>query len=331
MSKITVLVNKEKRESVFSEKYYERIRRSGDLKIYDRDDFSDMDYVIEFVRGTEVLITSWSSPVLDEKILDVCPDLKAVIHAAGSIKPILSDTFIDRKIRITNSAVALGEGVAETALGFAISACKGFYTLGQDTRNKLWNENRTSRVTDFYDITVGVIGGGFVGRHFIKLLQNFNVDILLYDPTLSEKQVRELGAEKAELEELLKVSDVISVHAPSIPETDNMLNKDNLKLIKDGAVLINTARGSIIEESALIEELEKNRFFACIDVTNPEPPAEDNRLRFLDNVVLTPHIAGAVTNGLKRVAKHVCEELERLENGEKMRTEVDLNQLHKLA
>ena len=66
-------------------------------------------------------------------------------------------------------------------------------------------------------------------------------------------------------------------------------------------------------------------------MTNPEPPAEDNRLRFLDNVVLTPHIAGAVTNGLKRVAKHVCEELERLENGEKMRTEVDLDQLYKLA
>ena len=331
MSKITVLVNKEKRDTVFSEKYYERLRKFGGLNIFDRDDFSDMDYVIDFVKGTQVLITSWSSPVLDETILDVCPDLKAVIHAAGSIKPILSDAFIDRKIRITNSAVALGEGVAETALGFAISACKGFYTLGKDTRNKLWNENRMSRVTDFYDITIGVIGGGYVGRHFIKLLQNFNVDILLYDPTLSGEQVRELGAEKAELAELLKRSDVVSVHAPSIPATDNMLNRENLKLIKDGAVLINTARGSVIDETALIEELEKNRFFACIDVTNPEPPEEENRLRFLDNVVLTPHIAGAVTNGLKRVAKHVCEELERLENGEKMRTEEDLAQLDKLA
>ena len=108
-------------------------------------------------------------------------------------------------------------------------------------------------------------------------------------------------------------------------------NASNLPLIKDGAVLINTARGSIIDEAALIEELKKNRFFACIDVTNPEPPEADNELRFLDNVILTPHIAGTVSNGMKRIALHVCEELERLEKGEKMRTEVDLGNISKLA
>ena len=96
-------------------------------------------------------------------------------------------------------------------------------------------------------------------------------------------------------------------------------------------MLINTARGTIINEADLIEELKKNRFFACIDVTNPEPPAKDNELRKLDNVVLTPHIAGTATNGLKRVALHVCEEIDRLLKGEKMRTEVNLDNLSKLA
>jgi len=126
-------------------------------------------------------------------------------------------------------------------------------------------------------------------------------------------------------------SDVVTIHAPSIPATDNMINKENLALMKDGAVLINTARGTIINEQDLIEELEKGRIFACIDVTNPEPPAPDNKLRFMDNVVLTPHIAGTVTNGLKRIALHVCEELERLLNGKKMRTEVNLDDLSKMA
>ena len=331
MEKICVLVNKEFRGRVFGEKYYKRMEKQGALKVYDRDDFSDMKYVLDFVKGSTVIVTSWDSPKIDKEILGVCPDLKAVIHGAGSVKPVVSDEFIARKIRITNSAVAIGEGVAESALGFAISACKGFYTLSEDTKSGLWNENIKTKVTDFYDITVGVISGGYVGRHMVKLLKNFHVDILMYDPILTKEQIEQIGAQKVELDELLRSSDVVTIHAPAIPQTENMLNSDNLKLIKDGAVLINTARGTIIDEKALIKELKKGRFFACIDVTNPEPPAKDNELRSLSNVVLTPHIAGTATNGLKRVALHVCEEIERLVGGEKMRTEVDLNQLSRLA
>lgn len=331
MEKIVVLVNKEFRGRVFGEKYYEKMRTFGEVKVYDKDDFSDFDYVFDFVKGATIIVTSWDSPKIDKLILDCCPELKAVIHGAGSIKPIISDEFIQRKIRITNSAVAIGEGVAESALGFAISACKGFYQLSRDTKNGLWQDNIKTTVTDFYDITVGVISGGYVGRHMVKLLKNFHVDILLYDPILTKEQIEEIGAKKVELNELLSQSDVVTVHAPAIPQTENMLNKSNLPLIKDGAVLINTARGTIINEADLIEELKKNRFFACIDVTNPEPPAKENELRKLDNVVLTPHIAGTATNGLKRVALHVCEEIDRLLKGEKMRTEVNLDNLSKLA
>ena len=331
MGKIALLVNTIHQKRVFDEKYYERIRKSGDLVIYDRENFDDVEYALDFVKGAQVIITSWDSPNLTKEYLDVCPDLKAVIHAAGSVKPVVSDEFIARNLRITGSAVAIGEGVAETALGFAISACKGFYTLGNDTKNGLWNENRFSVVKDFYDITVGVISGGFVGRHMVKLLKNFHVNILMYDPILSAEEIENIGAKKVELNELMSQSDVVTIHAPSIPATDNMINKDNLALMKDGSVLINTSRGSVINETELIAELEKGRIFACIDVTNPEPPLEDNRLRTLDNVVLTPHIAGTVTNGLKRIALHVCEELERFVNGEKMRTEINLDDLSKMA
>ena len=331
MEKICVLVNKEFRGRVFSDKYYDKMRTMGEVKVYDKDDFLDMDYVVEFVKGSTVIVTSWDSPKIDKEILDVCPDLKAVIHGAGSVKPIMSDEFIARKIRITNSAVAIGEGVAESALGFAISACKGFYALNEDTANGLWQENIKTAVTDFYDITVGVISGGYVGKHMVKLLKNFHVDILMYDPILTKEQIAEIGAEKVELNELLSRSDVVSIHAPAIPATENMLNKDNLCLMKDGALLINTARGTIVNEADLIEELKSGRIYACLDVTNPEPPAKDNVLRNMKNVVLTPHIAGTATNGLRRVALHVCEEIARLLNGEKMRTEVNLDNLSKLA
>lgn len=330
MKKIAFLMAPFRQEKIFGEKYFAQMRPYGQLYFYDRPDFADMDYVLEFVKGADYIITSWGSPQIDKEILDVCPHLVAVMHAAGSPKPVVSDALIEKKIRVTYSAVALGEGVAETALTMAISAIKGLFILPEHTAKGEWNECKLL-ARDFYDITVGVISAGFVGSHMIKLLQNFNVDVLLYDPFVSEERAAAMGAKKAELNELLSASDVISIHAPSIPATDNMLNATNLPLIKDGAVLINTSRGSVIDEPALIEELKKNRFFACIDVTNPEPPAADNELRRLPNVRLTPHIAGAIANGQKRIAKHICEELVRCENGERMRTELDPEKLSTMA
>ncbi len=330
MKKIVFLMAPFRQEKIFGEKYFSQMRPYGELCFYDRPDFDDRAYVLDFVKDADYIITSWGSPRIEKDILDVCPNLVAVMHAAGTPKPVISDELIAKKIRVTYSAVALGEGVAETALTMAISAIKGLFILPQHTANGEWMDCKTL-ARDFYDITVGVISAGFVGSHMIKLLQNFNVDVLLYDPYVSEERAAAMGAKKVELNELLSVSDVVTIHAPSIPATDNMLNASNLPLIKDGAVLINTARGSIIDEPALIEELKKNRFFACIDVTNPEPPAEDNELRKLPNVALTPHIAGAIANGQKRIAKHICEELTRCENGERMRTELDPEKLSTMA
>lgn len=331
MNYIAMLMPLHQQERIFAEKYYEKLRRWGRIRLYDSESFEDAEHVKEFLRGADVVVTTWGSPKLTKEYLDVCPNLKLVIHAAGTVKGIVDEEeFLRRGIRVTNAAVALGEGVAETALGFAISACKGFYHLSASTRAGEWMEQKQT-VKDFYDITVGVISAGFVGRHFIKLLQNFNVDVLVYDPYITPEAARALGAEKAELDELLSRSDVISVHAPSIPATDNMLSREKLKRIRDGAILINTSRGSVIDEPAMIGELKTGRFFACIDVTSPEPPATDNELRTLPNVVLTPHIAGAVTNGLKRIAKHVCEEMDRFETDGSLRTEVDLSKLSMLA
>lgn len=331
MGKIALFATPAMQEQVFGEKYYQRLEKAGTLFRYDRTEFTDRAHVVDFVKDAKIIITSWGSPVIGQEILDVCPDLRLLAHAAGSIKPVISEEFIKKGIPAINAAAALGEGVAETALAFAISACKGFFRLSGDTKNGLWAENRLTAVKDFYDITVGVISGGFVGRHMVKLLQNFHVDIVMYDPTLNAEQIEKIGAKKVSLEELLEISDVITIHAPQIPATDNMLHKENLKRIRDGAVLINTARGTVINEADLIEEMKTGRFTACIDVTNPEPPSKENALRSLDNVVLTPHIAGAVTNGMKRVALLICEEVERLLGGQPLLAKVELSELSILA
>jgi len=146
-------------------------------------------------------------------------------------------------------------------------------------------------------------------------LQQFDVTILVYDPFVSDEEAERLGAIKLELEPLLRRADVVSLHAPAKPDTIHLLDARHLSLMKDDALLINTARGALIDEHALIAELEKGRFFAFLDVSDPEPPAIDSPLRRLDNVVLTPHIAGCIED-CSRMGELAVEELRRFFAGE---------------
>lgn len=331
--KISLLVTTRLLDGIFGEKYFARLRKQGELAIYDRNDFEDRAHVLEFLKGSDIIVTSWGSPAIDQEMLDLCPTLKGVFHAAGTIKPIMTDALMARTdIRLTASAVAIGEGVAESALAFAIAACKGAFTMPRYTRAGEWNAHNAEGVIDFYDIKVGIISAGYVGRHMIKLLHNFHVDVLVFDPTLSAEQIAALGAEKRELNELLAESDVISIHSPDLPATRHMINKDNIGLLKERVVIVNTARGTIFDEPYLIERLKESKgMFACIDITEVEPPAADNELRFLDNVNLTPHLAGTASNGRRRIALHICEEVERFVAGERMKAEINREALSRMA
>lgn len=328
--KTAIIFKKTDIPRLFAEKSLKRLAELGELAIHDNDDLSD-ESVKKTIAGADVAITSWGNTTLNEDILSVCPNLKLVVHAGGTVKPIVSDTMWERGVRVAASTEPLGIGVAECALGFAISASKNFYNVNEDIHNGGWNERRGSCV-ELYDITVGVISAGFVGRHFIKLMNNFDVDILVYDPYLTDEKAAAMGAKKAELKDLLNQSDIVSIHAPSIPATNNMFNEETLKWMKKDAVLINTARGSIIDEKALYEHmLAGNLKYACLDVFNPEPPLVDNPLRTLKNVILTPHLAGLANNGLRRIGAHSVDEIVRFLNDEPLHCEVRKEMLATMA
>jgi phosphoglycerate dehydrogenase-like enzyme len=215
---------------------------------------------------------------------------------------------------VTSTAPALAVDVAETTLGLIIVGMKRVWPLARHVREGGWRESPWWPARELFRKEVGIIGAGNVGRHVIKLLQAFDVHVLVYDPFISSDEAAQLGAEKVALEKLLKHSDIVSLHAPARPETYHMLNAERLALMKDDALLINTARGSLIE-AALINELSKGRLFAFLDVTDPEPPAAESPLRRLDNVVVMPHIAGCIEN-CGRMGELAVEELRRFFAGE---------------
>lgn len=310
-------------ERIFKPAHLEQLRQLGNLRINPiPGDLSAVE-IAELVEGADIAITSWGCPPMDASILDRCPELKLIAHAAGTVKPILSPDVVSRGIRVCSANDALAQGVAETTLGLTIVSLKNIWQLARNTREGEW-EKQLNLVRELYEVTIGVIGAGLSGGHYIRLLKQFEVKVLVYDPFLSESQISELGAIKVELEQLLKDSDVVSIHAPSIPETNNLINRQTLRLMKDNAILINTARGSLIDEDALVEELRKGRLWACIDVTQPEPPDINHPFRSLPNVTLIPHIAGAVNNGLYRVASYLIRDIERFVQGEQLKGEINL-------
>lgn len=329
MEKIALIMNPGTRDMVINQKTIDRLSAVGEVVI--NNGGTDADAVKQVLQGATVCVTSWGNQPLDADVLSVCPDLKLLVHAAGSVKPVVSDALWEKGVRVSSSAPMLSMGVSETALGFTIAASKNFFALNENLHRGGWAEGKEN-IRELYELTVGVISGGWAGRHYIELLRPFQVDILLYDPFVSDEQAAAWGCRKASFEEVLEQSDIISIHAPSIPETNHLFRAETLAKMKKDAVLINTARGSIIDEAALYEHMKAgNLKYACLDVFDPEPPAADHPLRSLPNVIMTPHLAGLANNGLKKIGQHVCEELERFLAGQPLLAEVTKDMLAKMA
>ena len=281
----------------------------------------------------DACITSWGVAPLDAEVVAAAPRLGHLAHMGGSVKRFVSAAVWERGMRVTSASVALARDVAETTLGLMIVGRKRIWPLGSHVRDGGW---RDSGVWDRWDArelsrsTVGLIGVGNVGRHVIELLAGFETAILVADPYLRDEEAQQLGVERVELAELMDRCDVVSIHAPANDETRHMIDAGLLGRLSDGAVLINTARGSIIDEADLVEELATGRIFAFLDVTDPEPPAPDSPLRQLENVVVTPHIAGCIEN-CHRMGESAVEEVRRYLDGRPAVNEVRSEMLDRIA
>jgi phosphoglycerate dehydrogenase-like enzyme len=211
-----------------------------------------------------------------------------------------------------------------------LTATKRAFWGGLATRQGQWDAGIKlfHGPQEIYQQKVGVIGASHVGKQLMRLLQNFDCEVLVYDPYCSTQQARSLKATKVDtLEELFSECMVVSLNAPATAQTRHMIRGKHFRLLKPGALFINTARSAIVHQEEMIEELRSERFVACIDVTDQEPPAADHPLRHLPNVWLTPHEAGAVAQNLRRIGTFVANEIEAFVSDEPLHYEVKQQQL----
>nr|WP_201470719.1 hydroxyacid dehydrogenase [Microbacterium hydrocarbonoxydans] len=263
-------------------------------------------------NDAEILITGWGAPQLDARMLDALPRLRAVFHAAGTVKRIVSPELWERGIRVSSSAEANGVPVAEYTLAMILLSAKNALESARSYRATHDMSLALPRgEVGAYGITVGIVGASRIGRRTLDLLRPFDITPLLYDPSLSAADAAAMGATLVSLHELLRLSDIVSLHAPSLPATHRMISEPELALMRDGCVLINTARGSLVDTDALVVELSSGRLRAVLDVTDPEPLPADHPLFSAPGVTLTPHIAGSLGNELGRMGRQTVDEIER--------------------
>jgi phosphoglycerate dehydrogenase-like enzyme len=286
------------------------------------------------LAAAEVILGHWGCPRIDGAVLDRAPRLGLFAYAAGTLKTIVSDAVFDRGVRVTSAAPANAEPVAEYTLAAILFAGKDALWRRDALREPSIEAHRQPSTVPVGNRgkTVGIVGASFVGRRVIELLRAFpHLEVALYDPYVTAEEATELGVRLLGLDELCASVDVLSVHAPDLPETRGMIGRAQLAALRTGATFINTARGALVDHDALVAELESGRLYAVLDVTDPEPLPPEHPLRTLPNVFLTPHLAGSQGTELAGLAALAAEEIRRWAAGEPAINEITRDRLARLA
>ncbi|MFW5923668.1 MAG: hydroxyacid dehydrogenase [Planctomycetota bacterium] len=314
MKKAILLLPPGNRDRIYGEEQIEALNELVDLTDC-CEDVGDLDALRPVLGEAEIICSGWGMMPLDEEFLEAAPRLDAVFYGAGSVRGFVTESFWERDILLTSAWSANAIPVAQTTVALMVMSLKNAFECRRLTREEK-SFQKTDRIRGMYGAKIGIIGVGQIGRKVLELLQNYDVELFCHDPYLSEDEAGDLNTTPLTLKELFETCDVVSLHAPNIPSTQNMITGEHFGAMKDGAVFINTARGALIREDEMIAELKTGRIAACLDVTHPEPPPPESPLYEMDNVFLTPHIAGALGEECKRMGDYVVEEVRRYLRGD---------------
>ncbi len=283
--------------------------------------------VLPQLAEVDVLLGSWGMPRLDVALLAAAPRLRAVCYAAGSVKGIVTAESYARGVLITTAMHANAVPVAEVTVALITLANKSWFQA--QTAMKTAAARRDVPHVGNFCSTVGLIGFGAIARLVADKLRDTDLRVLVHDPYARDLPPHVEAV--ADLLDLARRSDVVSLHAPDIPATHGLCGAAFFAALRDGATFINTARGRLVDESALISELQRGRICAHLDVTHPEPPAADSPLWTLPNVWLTPHLAGSSNGEIRRMGRLAISECQALIAGQSPRYAVTQQMLATMA
>jgi D-3-phosphoglycerate dehydrogenase len=257
-------------------------------------------------------------------LLDRLPDLRVVaVHGAG-VDQVDVPACTERGVLVTNAPGANADSVAELTIGLMLSLARRIPKASQLVQEKrVWGEARHTG-GELKGKTLGLVGIGQIGERVGRIAKAFGMKICAHDPGLSAKDIRARGARPLTLDGLLKTSDYISLHAPLIPATHHFIGRKSLSQIKNGAFLVNAARGPLVDENALARALESGRLGgAALDVLEGDPPDPKSSIFDAPNLLLTPHMAGSTNECLEAIARVAGQDIARVLQGKRAKFPVN--------
>ena len=287
------------------------------VHVFSGDRTPTKDEIIEGVRDADALISLLTDPV-DCEVIESGKRLKVIGNYAVGYNNIDVECAKKRGIIVVNTPGVLTETTADLAFALILAATRRVVEGDKFIRDGKFRGWAPMLLLgkEVYGSTLGIIGAGRIGQAVGRRAKGFGMRILYYSRSRKEEWEKETGAKFVPLKELLSESDIITLHVPLTPETKHLIGEEEFKIIKDGAVLVNTARGEVVDEKAMIKALKSGKLFAAgLDVFYGEPNVNPELLK-LPNVVLTPHIGSATEKTRRRMAEMVCNDVARVLRGE---------------
>jgi phosphoglycerate dehydrogenase-like enzyme len=286
----------------------------------------------ERLRGVEVVFSTWGMSEELARMLAGLPALKAFFYAAGTVRA-FAKPLLDRDILVVSAWAANAVPVSQFALAQILLSLKGYFRNVREARKpvhrgRLLETDAPGAMGE----TVALLGCGMVGKAVAGLLRPFRLDVLAYDPYLSDGDAAVLGVRPASLEECFAKAYVVSNHLPDLPATRGLLGRPLFASLRAGATFINTGRGATVDEAGLAAVLAaRPDLTALLDVTDPEPPPADSPWHKLENANLSSHIAGSNGNEVVRMADYCLEEFRAWRAGRPLRYQVTREMLARMA
>lgn len=328
MNILITLPKGEIRDSFFTREVLEKVESMGNIVWNNLDRQFTKKELKENLRNVDVCISGWGCPKLEGEVLEKADALKLLAHTGGSVAYVASEELYDRNVKVLSGNSIYAESVAEGVVAYILCSLRDLVFYDGEMKKGRWRGN-TFYNESLLDKEVGLIGFGAVAKHLTKLLFPFRCRFKVYDPFVSDEVFKRYGVERMSLENIFKNCSIVSLHLPQRPETYHIIDKKLLRMMKKGSLLINTARGSVMDENALIEFLEQERIKAVLDVYEIEPLPPDSKLRKLKNAILIPHMGGPTIDRRGFVTYKLLEDIENHFQG--LETTLDISKEYTLS
>ena len=306
--------------SFATEKAMAELQKVGSVKRNMTGADLDADKLVEEAHDADVIVCTWGSLMFTKDVIDRLPNLKMIAYGGGSMANVVDDYAFERGIKVLTGNYIFAMSVAEGCLAYTLCALRELERYMRQVREGGWNENWTNR--GLFGKKIGIVGFGEISRNFVEMLKPFDMEILINSGHMTDDEAAKYGARTASREEIFETCDIVSLHMSLSEKTKGCINRELLEKLQPHALLVNTARGEVVDEEAMEDLLVQGRFYAALDVFGQEPLPVDSRLRKLPNAMLIPHLGGPTIDLREYIICSLAKDIKAFAEGKPLKNEI---------